>query len=146
MSDAGTLAGIQKDGSILVGHPSGIKTAHRVNWVRPYKKGALLSLREVTDRNLAQALVGCELLIHKNELPGLEDGVYYWFDLIGMQVCEEDDRVIGRITSIIETGSNDVYVVKDKKGAETLVPALGHVVLDVNVKNKTMRVRLPDGL
>ncbi len=145
-SYAETLAGVQKDGSVLIRHPSGREKVYGINWVRPYKKGALLSLHGVTDRNHAEELIGGELLISKHDLPGLEDGTFYWFDLIGMLVHDDDNRLIGRVESIIETGSNDVYVVKDEKGKETLIPALVSVVLNVDLENQTMRVKLPDGL
>ena len=145
-SYAETLAGVQEDESILIRHPSGDKRIYRINWIRPHKKGFLLNFREVTDRDHAEELVGSELLINKHDLPVLEDGDYYWFDLIGMSVYDDENRFIGRLESIIETGSNDVYVVKDENGTETLIPALVSVVLDVDVKNQTMRVKLPDGL
>jgi 16S rRNA processing protein RimM len=145
-SYAATPAYVQKDGSVLILHPSGKKKAYGINWLRPHKKGALLSLREVTSRDLAEELVGCEILVNKRDLPDLEDGTYYWFDLIGLSVHTDDNRYIGRLDSIIETGSNDVYVVKDENGTETLIPALVSVVLDVDLENQTMRVTLPDGL
>ncbi|MFO7963360.1 MAG: ribosome maturation factor RimM [Desulfobacterales bacterium] len=137
--------GIQKDGFTLIRHPSGWEKEFEVKGVRPYKKGALLFLEEVTDRSHAEKFVGGEIFVYRRDLPELEEGVYYWADLIGMQVYD-GDRLIGRMEAIIETGSNDVYVVKDKNGKETLIPALASVVLDVNVKTETMRVRLPDGL
>lgn len=145
-SYAEALTGVLEDGSVLVRHPSGSQKVYGVNWVRPYKLGALLSLNGVSDRSHAEDLVGGELLIDRRDLPGLETGAYYWFDLIGMSVSSDDNELIGRLESIIETGSNDVYVVRDEKGTETLIPALSSVVLDVDLENKTMRVKLPDGL
>lgn len=62
-----------------------------------------------------------------------------------MDVYTVDSRYLGQIKSIIPTGSNDVYVVNDEK-VETLVPALKHVILDVDLAANTMRVELPEGL
>ena len=56
-----------------------------------------------------------------------------------------EDEYLGRIESIIETGSNDVYVVKDSK-KEVLIPALASVVLAVDIRRKRMQVELPEGL
>jgi 16S rRNA processing protein RimM len=60
-------------------------------------------------------------------------------------VYTSDDQYIGRLESIIETGSNDVYVVKTDD-REILIPALEAVVLSIDIENKTMRVELPEGL
>ena len=82
-------------------------------------------------------------------LPELEEGSYYWCDIIGLAVFTTDEQYIGRVESIISTGSNDVFMVKDlDKGDdnETLIPALESVVLEIDFEHKTMRVALPEGL
>ncbi|MEE8480397.1 MAG: ribosome maturation factor RimM, partial [Desulfobacterales bacterium] len=79
----------------------------------------------------------------------LEDGSYYWFDIIGLSVFITDGKCIGNVESIFPTGSNDVYVVKNPNNdldSEILVPALESVVLSIDLKNKKMHVNLPDGL
>jgi 16S rRNA processing protein RimM len=90
-------------------------------------------------------MVGCDLFIKKSELPELEEGTYYWFDLIGIDVYTTQEEYLGRIASIVETGSNDVYVVKNGE-QEILIPALETVVLDIDLGKKQMRVDLPEGL
>ena len=69
----------------------------------------------------------------------MEAGTYYWFDLIGVNVYTSDNRHLGSIASIIETGANDVYVVKDAD-REILVPALESVVQSIDIESKIMRV------
>jgi 16S rRNA processing protein RimM len=105
----------------------------------------LLTLEGIDSRNLADSLKGCELLIKRTELPELEENTYFWEDIIGLSVYTADDVFLGRIESIIETGSNDVYVVKDGKN-EVLVPAMESVVLKIDLDQKTMKVNLPEGL
>jgi 16S rRNA processing protein RimM len=78
-------------------------------------------------------------------LPGLEVNTYYWEDIIGLSVYAEDGVFLGRVESIIQTGSNDVYVVKDGK-SEILVPAMESVVLKIDLDQKRMKVNLPEGL
>jgi 16S rRNA processing protein RimM len=90
-------------------------------------------------------LIGAELFIARDELPELEEDSYFWFDLIGMAVYTTADEYLGRIESIIETGSNDVYVVQDHK-KEVLIPALESVVIAIDTKAKRMQVILPEGL
>jgi len=75
----------------------------------------------------------------------LDEGIYYWFDLIGIKVYTTEEKYLGRIESIVETGSNDVYVVKHGE-KEVLIPALESVVLDIDLEHKRMRVDLPEGL
>jgi 16S rRNA processing protein RimM len=60
-------------------------------------------------------------------------------------VFTEDENFLGRLASIMPTGSNDVYVVKDRE-KEILIPALESVVLKISLEHKTMQVRLPEGL
>ena len=70
-------------------------------------------------------------------------------DLIGLSVYTIDGDCLGRIDSIIPTGSNDVYVVKnmvDGKENEVLIPALESVVVEVDLNREIMRVDLPEGL
>jgi len=131
--------------SILIRNNRGLEERYEINWVKPHTRTPLLSLKGVTDRSLAEALNGSELFIQKSDLPELEEGTFYWFDLIGIKVYTTDERYLGRIESIIPTGSNDVYTVKNGK-KEVLIPALESVVVEIDLENKRMRVDLPEGL
>lgn len=88
-----------------------------------------------------QDLVGADLYVDRADLPPLEEGEYYWHDLIGMRVRTEEGEDLGRIQGIFNTGSNDVYVVR-KGGREILLPALRDVILEVDVPGRGMTVRL----
>ena len=105
----------------------------------------MISFKGVTDRDRAEALIGAELFIPETELPELDEDTYYWFELIGIEVYNTQEDYLGRITSIFPTGSNDVYVVKNKTN-EVLIPALESVVIDIDLELKRMRVDLPEGL
>ena len=131
--------------TLLVCRPGGIESCCIIDWIKPHSRGALLALREIISRDQAESLIGSELYIDKAELPELEAGTYYRFDLIGLNVYTLDDRYIGRLDSIIETGANDVYVVKDE-GKETLIPALESVVRSIDIESRIIRVDLPEGL
>jgi 16S rRNA processing protein RimM len=131
--------------ALLVSSPDGSENRYEIDWIKSHSRGALLSLKEVTGVDQAKSLIGSELYIEKAELPELESGTYYWFDLIGVNVYSADDRYIGRLDSIIETGANDVYVVKNAD-KEILVPALESVVRSIDIESKKMRVELPEGL
>jgi len=130
---------------LLVSRPGGSENRYEIDWIQPHSRWALLALKQVTRRDQAKSLIGSELFVEKAGLPELELGAYYWFDLIGLDVYTSDDRYIGRLDSIIETGANDVYVVKNDV-RETLVPALQSVVQSIDIETKIMRVELPKGL
>jgi len=131
--------------SIIVRDNLNRETCVELNWVKSHTRTALISFKGVTDHDQAQALIGAELFIPETELPELDEDTYYWFELIGIEVYTTEDEYLGRIESIFPTGSNDVYVVKDKQ-KEVLVPALDSVVIDIDLEHKRMRVDLPEGL
>lgn len=124
---------------------NGIDANYTVRWVKPYRQGALLQLDGIDDCDTARLLTGSMLYVERHELPELEDGEYYWADIVGLSVFTTDDVYIGRVESIFSTGSNDVMVVKDNV-KEILVPALGSVIKRVDLGNNSMVVDLPEGL
>jgi 16S rRNA processing protein RimM len=114
-------------------------------------KGVLLSLQGVEDVNDAQSLKGKEIFVKREDLPEPEENNYFWEDLIGLEVFDKKQGALGKIDSIIETGANDVFVVKSdkdiRKGVkEVLVPAIESVIIAVNIKEGTMEIDLPKGL
>ncbi|MFC1798589.1 ribosome maturation factor RimM [Thermodesulfobacteriota bacterium] len=148
-SYAESLSIFQPDQQLLVEIPEGRETLFTIKWVKPHTKKVLLSLKEIENRNLAEALVGSDIYIDRNILPEPEPGTYYWFDIIGLSVFTVDGDFLGRVDSILQTGSNDVYVVKDPdKGPhhEILIPVLVSVIRSVDLESKTIKVDLPEGL
>jgi 16S rRNA processing protein RimM len=134
---------------LLARHYKGGEKTYSIKWVKPHTRTVLLSLKEIENRTQAEALVGSELYIEKKSLPELEDGDYYWFDIIGLSVFTVEGEYIGRVASIVPTGSNDVYIVKGVAGGhqkETLIPALASVVVSIDLEKKTLQVDLPEGL
>jgi len=106
----------------------------------------LLTLHGIDTMNDAEVLKGRELWVPREEARQLDDDEWFICDLIGLDVLE-NGNLLGKITEVIETGSNDVYVVTDKPNKkEILIPALKDVILSVDLNNHTMEVKLPDGL
>ena len=118
------------------------KNTHKPLMLKKYKRGFLLLLEGINNRNLAEQFVGKEVFTNNNILPKLDEDTYYWNDLLGISVFE-NNKPIGKIASVIETGTNDVYIVKNEK-EEILIPALNSYVLSVDIKNKRMDVKLPE--
>lgn len=105
----------------------------------------LLSLKGYVEINQVLHFVGRELYADRDQLPPLDDGEYYWCDLLGLRVMTDQGDLLGSLTEIIATGSNDVYVVTAGE-REYLIPALADVVLDVDLTAGTMTVSPPEGL
>ena len=75
----------------------------------------------------------------------MED-IYYIEDLIGMDVIDEKEQVIGTINYVFNTGANDVYEIKSVDNKEIYIPAIKEVVKRVDVKNKKMYIEMMEGL
>ena len=105
----------------------------------------LLTLEDITDRDVAQSLLHTYLRISRDDLEELPEGEYYHFQLIGLKVYE-DDRLLGELAEVMQTGANDVYVIRGAQGEELLLPALQSCILKVDLAAGTMSVKIPEGL
>jgi len=114
-------------------------------WIETQKRVWIAQFEEVESREQAEELAGKDLFIDRDRLPGLPEGEYYHFQLIGLSVETKDGKPLGTLKSIFETGSNDVYVV-ESGGKELLVPAIEEVICEVDLSNGKLIVDLPEGL
>ncbi|UDG81286.1 Ribosome maturation factor RimM [Candidatus Profftia lariciata] len=115
------------------------------NW-KGYKKDLIIKIKGINDRNTANRLTNLEIVIEYSQLPKLQNGDYYWRDIINCQIININGYYLGQIVNIIETGSNDVIVVQENKRDKCnikkhLIPFLdGKVIKNVNLKNKIITV------
>ena len=107
---------------------------------------AILKLKGIATPEAAALLKGAELEIHRKDAIELPEGQWFIGDLIGCQVFEEDGNCLGKVILVLQTGSNDVYEVKDDKERMILIPALKNVVLDVDIEEARIQVKLLPGL
>jgi len=106
----------------------------------------LLAFTGIDDRSRAEALRNQLVFVKSSEVPPLDPGELYIHQLIGLRVVLEDGNLLGRVSEILNTGANDVYVVRTESGQEILLPAIDQVILGVDVQSETMRVRPLPGL
>lgn len=97
-----------------------------------------VKLSGVNDRDAAFACKGKQVAVPKATLPELEDNEYYWSDLIGLEVKNQQGVVFGKVIDVFETGANDVVVVKGE--VERLIPFIAQTILEVSLDNQTMLV------
>jgi 16S rRNA processing protein RimM len=118
--------------------------------VRPHKTNLLINLAEIGDRNEAEEVRGLWLFVPEADAAELEEGQYWVHDIIGLQVVTVDGMQVGKITDVMATGANDVYVVRPAAdingGRDVLLPAITDVVEQVDLQNRLMIVRLLEGL
>lgn len=94
---------------------------------QPHGRGIIARLRGYTDRDSAMKLVGCNVAVHRQQLPPTPAGEYYWSDLEGLTVVTADGVVLGQVSYLFETGSNDVMVVRGDR--QHLVPFIRQQVV-----------------
>lgn len=93
----------------------------------------------VTDRDQAESLIGFGIFITQDQLPEAAEGEYYWSDLIGMNVNTVGGIRLGQVDSLLETGANDVLIVKGER--ERAIPFLqGQTIMDVDLDAGTIVV------
>lgn len=112
---------------------------------REQGKGIVARLDIAPDRNAAEALRNLEIWVPKQSLPELEEGDYYWSDLVDLEVRTEAGQLLGIVHSLMETGSNDVLVVQGTAESldrnERLIPWLpGTVVKNVDLAGRVITV------
>ena len=142
---AGESSALLTARSVFVRASDGTDSALSIVGVRLNGKKLLLTVKDVNNINQVLHLVGRELYVPREQLPEPEADEYYWHDLLGLQVVTDAGQSLGKLVSIMETGSNDVFLVKGEE-REYLIPALAEVVVDVDVKAGIMTISPLDGL
>jgi len=142
---AGDASSISRLETVMVKSPAGAMERFPVVSAKAHGKRVILTLQSFDNINQVLHLVGREIYADRGALPELPSDEFYWSDLLGLQVATKDGEELGELVDIIETGSNDVYVVK-LDGREILIPALEDVVVAVDLAAKRMTVSLPEGL
>lgn len=117
-----------------------------VQSARPHRGRLLVRFREVADRTEAEALRGRLLVVPTSMSPPLPEGSWWDHEIEGCAVRTEGGRELGVVREIIHTAANDVWVAVDEAGAETLIPVLREVLVEVDVAAKRIVVREMPGL
>ena len=125
---------------------NGEKVPCAIEHVKYFKKMVILKLAGIDDRNTADLYRQKELFVSREDAVPLEEGQYYLADLIGLRVISDEGEELGELYDILETGANDVYVVRNGKKKDLLLPATEECILAVDLDAQTMTVHVLDGL
>lgn len=107
-----------------------------------FKNMVILKFENFDNMNDVEKFRQCKILVDRKNAVALDEDEYFVADLLGISVTDEDGNYIGELIDVIETGANDVYVIKDGEGNEKLIPAIKDCILEVNIKEKNMKVHL----
>jgi 16S rRNA processing protein RimM len=119
--------------------------AYRVESARKHQRYLLLQLEGIPDRSAAEMVRGQYVMVPLEDAVPLDEGEFYLFQVIGIAVYTDEGDFLGEVVDVIETGANDVYVVRGPRG-EVLLPAIDECVLDINIDAGKMTVHLLEGL
>jgi len=116
-----------------------VQQARQVVTGKTHGKGLIVQLADCEDRDAALGMVGATINIARSQLPPLPNNQYYWADLVGLQVINLEGVVFGQIDTLMDTGANDVIIVKGDR--ERLVPfVLDQVVQCIDLAKGEMIV------
>jgi 16S rRNA processing protein RimM len=122
------------------------KTPETVRSVRPHRGRFIVRIEGCEDRDTAERWRDAEVFLSFGDAEPLGEHEYYHWQIIGLTVQTEEGARLGRLEQIIETGANDVYLVRADTGKEMLLPAIESVIREVDLEGERIIVHLLPGL
>ena len=130
---------------IYIKNKSG-QTEYKIQEVKYHKNMVLIKFEGIENPEQADLLRNSYLIVDRETEEPLEPGRYYIVDMIGLDVFTDDNEYLGKLEDIYNTGSNDIYVVKNELGKQVLLPAIEDVIKKIDMDNKKVIVHLITGL
>ena len=121
-------------------------TEMEVQQVRFFKNMVILKLKGIDTMDDAEKLRNRSLLVSRENAVKLKPGEYFICDLIGLEVSEDNGNYLGKLTEVIQTGANDVYVVQMENDKEVLIPNIKDCIINISLEDNSMTVHLLEGL
>lgn len=122
------------------------KKEYQIEDVKYHKNMVLMKIKGINTIEEAEFLKESYVKIDRKKAIPLEKDTYFIVDLIGLEVYTDKNEFLGNIVDIYNTGSNDIYVVKNKEGKQLLLPAIEDVIKNIDIKNKKIVIHIIDGL
>ncbi|AOY77337.1 ribosome maturation factor RimM [Clostridium formicaceticum] len=117
-----------------------------INKVKYRPKDILLSFKDYGDINLVEKFKGRYLLIDESQKRDLPEDTYYIADIIGLAVYTLQDEYLGKVVQVLQAGSNEVYIIKDDKGKEIMIPAVKEFMPEISLEKGKIIVRPIEGM
>lgn len=116
------------------------------NTCKFFKNMVILSFKEFNNINDIEKYKGCDLCVTRDEAVPLMEDEYYIKDVIGMDVYTEEGDKLGKLSDVMQTGANDVFVISLENGRELLMPVIKDCVLNIDYRENKILVRLMKGM
>lgn len=113
---------------------------------RNHKNFLLVKFEEINSVEEAEKLKNLQIKIDSTEVGELEENEFYFHEIIGCEVFDENDKNLGEIIDILTPGANDVWVIKGENGKEILIPYIEDVVKQIDITNKKVNIEVMEGL
>ncbi|MFC4320205.1 ribosome maturation factor RimM [Litchfieldia salsa] len=113
---------------------------------RTHKQFDLLEFEGFDNVNQVEVFKNALIKVPEEQLTELDEGEFYFHQIIGCTVITESGEEIGKITEVLTPGANDVWVVKGKNGKEILIPYIEDIVKEINIDEKRIRIEVMEGL
>ena len=119
---------------------------YNIESIKYHKNFVLIKFKEINTVEQAETLRNSYLEVDRAQAIPLNEGEYFIADLIGLEVYSDEGKLIGKVDDIYNTGANDIYVVKDDLGKQTLLPGIKDVIKNVDLEKGQIIVHLIPGL
>ena len=119
---------------------------YKIENVKYHKNMVLIKLEGINTVENAETLRNAFLEIDRKDAVPLEEGTYFIADVMGAEVYTDEGKLLGKVEDIFNTGSNDIYVVKDELGKQILLPGIKEVIKEVLLEQEKIIVHLIPGL
>lgn len=117
-----------------------------IDGVRQHGNGLLVRIKGFDTPETVGRFRNQWVYVQSKDVPPLPEGQHYKYELIDLEVMDDEGNKLGVLVEIIETGANDVYIIRNETGKEILLPAIPPVILNVDMEARLMKVHLLDGL
>lgn len=118
----------------------------QVTGVKYFKNMVILRFKQFDNVDQVIPYKGMDLLVTRENAVPLEEGEYFIVDMVGCKIITDEGEDFGELVDVMQTGANDVYVVKTHEGKEVLLPAIDECVLEKNIEKKVIKVHIMKGL
>ena len=136
----------EKGTELLITRGNQVVKEVTVESYRTHKNNLLVKFVGIDSIEEAEKLKNLQIKIDSENIGELEENEYYFHEIIGCEVFDENGKSLGEISEILTPGANDVWVIKSQNGKEILIPYIGDVVKKIDVENKKIDIEVMEGL
>ena len=136
----------EKGTELLITRGNQVVKEVTVESYRTHKNNLLVKFVGIDSIEEAEKLKNLQIKIDSDNIGELEENEFYFHEIIGCEVFDENGKSLGEISEILTPGANDVWVIKSQNGKEILIPYIGDVVKKIDVENKKIDIEVMEGL